>query len=324
MAYSTARYRAAIRKAKRARRGGRIPAWAWVAGAVAAAVMFTGSAGKVIHDITGPAAATTVAAPSAKVDKAVAFARAQIGCPYQWGGLGPCSSGFDCSGLVYEAYKAAHVTIPRTTFGQWPTLHHVTDPHKGDLVFFAGSDGTTTSPGHVGLVLGPHRMIDAYSTGYPITVESFGLPTSRQGLTNPVGYARPVPLAHTTVTVAARGSYTPGSWARALLHDGGYPVTSCNVGAVIAWEAAEGGNWANAAKFNPLNDKRPEPGSGPAVGDVQEYASWGSGLTATEATLSGPDYGSIRAALKAGSNAQAVADAVGASVWGTQNFTAEC
>jgi len=32
-------------------------------------------------------------------------------------------------------------------------------------VFFAGSDGTTTSPGHVGLVIGNGKMIEAYATG---------------------------------------------------------------------------------------------------------------------------------------------------------------
>lgn len=330
MTYSTARYRAAIRRAQRAQRryGGGMPLWQKAALAVAAITALAGGAGKIVHAITHPAPAATLAAPSPQAGKAIAYARAQLGCPYVWGGTGPCSAGFDCSGLVMQAYASAGVTIPRTSEVQWADLHHVTAPHRGDLVFFAGSDGTATSPGHVGLVLNPaaHTMIEAYSTGYPVRVSTFGLPTSAQGDTNPVGFARPVPLAHTTVTVSARGSYTPASWARALLHDGGYPVTSCTVAAVTAWQNAEG-DWTagHAWWHNPLNDKRLMPGSGNATSQgVQRYTSWGSGLTATEATLSGPDYGSIRAALAAANNAQNVANAVAASPWGTQAFQASC
>src|SRR5262249_60861180 len=43
----------------------------------------------------------------------------------------------------------------------------------GDLVFFAGSDGTVTDPGHVGLVVGGGKMIEAYATGFPIRVSSY-------------------------------------------------------------------------------------------------------------------------------------------------------
>jgi hypothetical protein len=43
----------------------------------------------------------------------------------------------------------------------------------GDLVFFVGADGTTTDPGHVGLVIGNGKMIEAYATGFPIRVSSY-------------------------------------------------------------------------------------------------------------------------------------------------------
>ena len=36
---------------------------------------------------------------STQAEKAVAFAYNQLGCPYVFGGTGPCSAGFDCSGL---------------------------------------------------------------------------------------------------------------------------------------------------------------------------------------------------------------------------------
>ena len=51
----------------------------------------------------------------------------------------------------------------------------------GDLVFFAGSDGTTASPGHVGLVIGKGMMIEAYATGFPIRISSYGTARAAAG-----------------------------------------------------------------------------------------------------------------------------------------------
>lgn len=123
--------------------------------------------------------------------QAVAYARDQLGCPYVWGGTGPCGSGFDCSGLAMDAWASAGVTIRRTSQDQWATLPHVGTPRPGDLVFFAGGDGTPSAPGHVGIVIGPHRMIEAYATGVPVRVSFFGTSGSPAGDQNPVGYADP-------------------------------------------------------------------------------------------------------------------------------------
>jgi cell wall-associated NlpC family hydrolase len=51
-------------------------------------------------------------------------------------------------------------------------------------VFFVGADGTLTSPGHVGLVIGNGQMIEAYATGFPIRIASY---TDR----DPVGFTQP-------------------------------------------------------------------------------------------------------------------------------------
>lgn len=120
---------------------------------------------------SGPAAAA-----------AIAYAQQQIGKPYQWGGTGP--DAFDCSGLVWKAYMAAGITIERTSQEQWASEAHIpptATPQRGWLVFFAGSDGTTAAPGHVGLVTGPHTMIQAYATGFPVMVSSFGTTSSLEG-----------------------------------------------------------------------------------------------------------------------------------------------
>jgi cell wall-associated NlpC family hydrolase len=65
-------------------------------------------------------------------------------------------------------------------------------------VYFAGSDGTTSAPGHVGLVIGPNRMIEAYATGYAIRASSFGTPQSPAGDQNPVGFTDPTAQAGVT------------------------------------------------------------------------------------------------------------------------------
>lgn len=128
---------------------------------------------------------------AAKLAKVIGFAKKQLGKPYVWGGTGPSS--YDCSGLVMEAYAAAGITIPRTSQVQWQQLPHVTSPQPGDLVFFPGVDGTRSAPGHVGLVLGPHLMIQAYASGTPVQISSYGLSSSLQGVQTGdiVGYARP-------------------------------------------------------------------------------------------------------------------------------------
>ncbi len=96
------------------------------------------------------------------VEAIIAYARRQIGRPYIWGGTGP--AGYDCSGIVYAAYKAADLTIPRTTFEQWPFGIRVPagQEQPGDLVFFSTGPGNGPGrPGHVALVIGDGQAIEA-------------------------------------------------------------------------------------------------------------------------------------------------------------------
>jgi peptidoglycan DL-endopeptidase CwlO len=139
------------------------------------------------------AATASPQAPAGAARQAIAYAEAQLGCPYLWGGTGPCGTGFDCSGLVMQAYASAGVTIPRTSQAQWAQLPHVASGHQepGDLVFFPGADGTWTAPGHVGLVLSKHRMVEAYASGYPVRISHYGTPGSPAGDQEPAGFARP-------------------------------------------------------------------------------------------------------------------------------------
>jgi peptidoglycan DL-endopeptidase CwlO len=97
--------------------------------------------------------------PSSGAGAAVAYARAQLGKPYQWGAAGPDS--FDCSGLTMRAWEAGGVSLAHYAAAQYANTAHVAiaNLQPGDLVFF-GSDLH-----HVGLYIGGGQMIDAPSTG---------------------------------------------------------------------------------------------------------------------------------------------------------------
>src|SRR5215831_3636956 len=151
-----------------------------------------------------------VQAPTQAVAAAISFAEQQLGKPYLWGGTGP--DAFDCSGLVMMAYRTAGISIARTSQAQWATETRVpaSQVQPGDLVFFAGSDGTVTSPGHVGLVIGGGKMIEAYATGFPIRVSSY---TNRGaiGFTEPwAGAKGTAPRSNTTTPGAPTTPPTGG------------------------------------------------------------------------------------------------------------------
>ncbi|HEX3513718.1 MAG TPA: C40 family peptidase [Trebonia sp.] len=98
-----------------------------------------------------------------QADSAVAFVFKQLGCPYSYGSTGPCSIGFDCSGLVMKAWAAAGITIPRDTYSQWAALPHISSSQlqPGDLLYYDGI-------GHVAMYVGGGMIIDAPSAGQPV------------------------------------------------------------------------------------------------------------------------------------------------------------
>jgi cell wall-associated NlpC family hydrolase len=132
------------------------------------------------------------ALPAGTAGKVIAYAEAQLGKLYQWGATGP--DAFDCSGLAMMAYRAAGITIPRTSQEQWQFGTRVppSAAQPGDLVFFAGADGTPQAPGHVGIVIGHEKMIEAYAVGYPIRIATYGQSSSPPGDQAVVGYTRPL------------------------------------------------------------------------------------------------------------------------------------
>ncbi|WP_329135629.1 NlpC/P60 family protein [Streptomyces sp. NBC_01476] len=108
--------------------------------------------------------APTTPANSSIADQAIAFAQKQLGKPYVWGATGPDS--FDCSGLTQAAYKAAGITLPRTTYDQVNVGTRISeaDLKPGDLIFFY------SDVSHVGLYIGGGNMIHAPHTGTVVKI----------------------------------------------------------------------------------------------------------------------------------------------------------
>jgi peptidoglycan hydrolase-like protein with peptidoglycan-binding domain len=110
-----------------------------------------------------PATAGTTTNPVAL--KALAFARAQTGKPYKWGGTGPAS--YDCSGLVLAAYRAAGITTPRVAADQYGTGASVplNKAQAGDLLFYASNLTKPSTIYHVVIYVGAGKVLDAPYTG---------------------------------------------------------------------------------------------------------------------------------------------------------------
>jgi len=126
---------------------------------------------------------------------AVQWALAQIGTPYVWGGESP-GAGFDCSGLVQAAYRAAGVTLPRVAQDQYdatPKLAAGTPVAPGDLVFFGSGPAGVDHVGlFVGIVGGRDVMVDAPYTGADVRADAFpGTPGAPFGSLVFVGATRP-------------------------------------------------------------------------------------------------------------------------------------
>ncbi len=119
-------------------------------------------------DYTTSAAAEPLVSstPSARLQKVLDYAWAQVGDRYVWGAEGP--DAFDCSGFTMMAYRAGGVTLPhysgyQATMGT-PVSRANMKP--GDLIFWY-------SPvAHVSMYVGDGKMIHARGSQYGVVVQS--------------------------------------------------------------------------------------------------------------------------------------------------------
>jgi len=107
------------------------------------------------------------------VNGAIAYAEAQLGEPYAFGGAGPSS--WDCSGLTMMSYRSVGVYIgTHSVTNQYNTMKsqgrlvNLSQLQAGDLLFYA-SGGSFY---HVAMAVGGGRMIEAPRAGVPVRIVS--------------------------------------------------------------------------------------------------------------------------------------------------------
>ena len=119
---------------------------------------------------TGFKGRSTIRSTQAQRNIAVAFAKKQVEArkPYIWGDEGP--NAFDCSGLVYAAYRAAGLGWPNwdrlnSALYSTYTMHVGLDELvPGDLLFYSYK-GTISTIHHITIYAGGGKMWEANSKG---------------------------------------------------------------------------------------------------------------------------------------------------------------
>lgn len=122
---------------------------------------------KTNNNQTAQQTATQTPQASASGQAAANIARQFVGYPYVWGGASP--SGFDCSGLVYYAYKQIGVNLNRNSAAQFSNGYSVgiNNLQPGDLVFFNQSG----SIDHVGMIVDYNgNYVHAVSPGVGVQI----------------------------------------------------------------------------------------------------------------------------------------------------------
>ena len=103
-------------------------------------------------------------------NQVLAYASAQLGKPYQWGGIGPDS--FDCSGLAMRAYESAGIDLPHFAAFQYQVSHPLLygQLRPGDLLFWATDPNDSDTIYHEAIYLGGQKMIQAPKTGWNVMI----------------------------------------------------------------------------------------------------------------------------------------------------------
>ncbi|WP_026691557.1 peptidoglycan-binding protein [Alteribacter aurantiacus] len=113
---------------------------------------------------TGNSSSGSATTGSSTVENIISTAKSLEGTPYVWGGTSP--SGFDCSGFLQYSFAQHGKSIPRTVASIHDAATSVSNPQRGDIVFF---ETYTSGPSHAGIYLGNGKFIHAgSSTGVTI------------------------------------------------------------------------------------------------------------------------------------------------------------
>jgi cell wall-associated NlpC family hydrolase len=129
----------------------------------------------VIPPVVAPPATTPPPASNAAAAGAIAFAYAQLGDGYLFGGSGP--NAWDCSGLTKSSYASVGVNIgTHSASNQYNTMAKagrlvpVGGRVAGDLLFYSTGGSTGGEKYHTTIYIGGGQMIEAPRPGVAVRV----------------------------------------------------------------------------------------------------------------------------------------------------------
>ncbi|MGW2254195.1 C40 family peptidase [Kitasatospora sp. NPDC001660] len=129
-------------------------------------------------DRTGGGGSSASSSPSAappsadrNIEAAINFALAQLGKPFETAGNGP--DGYDCSGLVQQAFRRGGIELPRVANDQYAATTPITASQlrRGDLLFWS-PDGTKRGIQHVAIYLGNNQYVEAARPGTLVRISN--------------------------------------------------------------------------------------------------------------------------------------------------------
>jgi cell wall-associated NlpC family hydrolase len=249
------------------------------------------------------------------------------GTPYEWGGTTP--QGFDCSGFTQYVFGQMGVQLPRTSEEQATVgspVDSLAAAQPGDLIFFAGSDGSASSPGHVGIYTGNGEMIDAPHTGSAVQVQAVSsagpvvairqvLGGDTSGANTVMGNVTvPGPYVSTIEQAATNNGIPPSLLAALLSHESRFnPTAVSSAGAEGIAQFMPG--TAAGMGIDPDNPTEAINAAAKLLGSyTRQFGSYGDALAAYDAGSSAVErYGGIPPYAETQAYVPAVLSAAGLS-----------
>lgn len=210
----------------------------------------------------------------------VTKAETWIGTNYAFGGNGTSpGQDVDCSRFVQEVYQSLGIQLPRTTYDQvkvGTAVNGLGSAQPGDLIFYAGSDGTPSNPGHVAIYIGGGKQIAAPHTGTKVQIQNVSA-GSVVAIRRIVGGGAGKSVADAAAAAAGVTSSSDSSWM-----GGGGATTSLEN--TFASQVSSAGGWlgsTGAGTGSSSTSSGSTPPSAGAISAASSTASKGS-LTANQ------------------------------------------
>lgn len=101
----------------------------------------------------------------------IRYAREKLGMDYVWGGESDDEGGYDCSGLLWYAFRKAGVDIPRVSMSQAERGKRVAigSLQAGDFVAWE-NNARQAGADHIALYLGNGMILEAPRTGLKVRI----------------------------------------------------------------------------------------------------------------------------------------------------------